>query len=64
MTPLERMQGIVAGHLDDIKALFKPGIKIAVMVRTPGAPDRDFIMTDDTDAELIAMINRRMGGKP
>lgn len=59
MTPLEIVQHDVSDYLDDIKNLFKPGVKIAVLVRTLGYPERDFMMTDDTYDELIAMIERR-----
>ena len=54
----------VAGHMNDIKSLFKPGVKIAVMVRTPGFPDRDFLMTDDGTDELIDMLQRRKVAGP
>ena len=64
MTPLERAQDIVAGYLDEIRTVFKPGIKITVLVRTPNEPGRDFIMTDDTEADLTAMIARRMKATP
>lgn len=59
MTPLEIVQSEVSDHMDKIKAMFKSGVKIAVLVRTPGHPTRDFMMTDDDSAELIAMIERR-----
>ncbi len=45
--------------MDEIKRLFKPGAKITVMVRFPGFPTRDFMMTDDVSDELRAMIERR-----
>jgi hypothetical protein len=56
---LGEVQEIVAVHMDEIARLFKPGVKIAVLVRTPGFPDRDFMMTDDATSELIAMVERR-----
>lgn len=59
MTPLEVVQNDVSDYMDGIKKLFKPGVKIAVLVRTPGYPERDFMMTDDTTGELAAMIERR-----
>lgn len=59
MTPLEMVQRDVSDYMDDIKNLFKPGVKIAVLVRTPSYPERDFMMTDDTTEELMAMIERR-----
>ena len=61
---LAEVQEEVSGYMDEIIRLFKPGAKIAVLVRSPEFPDRDFIMTDDDLDELISMISRRktMGG--
>lgn len=56
---LSEVQAEVAAHMDDIVSLFKPGVKITVMVRTPGFGERDFMLTDDTIAELRAMLDRR-----
>lgn len=56
---LVEVQEDVSGYLDKIIRLFKPGAKIAVLVRSPGSPDRDFMMTDDDLDELISMISRR-----
>lgn len=56
---LDELRDEVAGHMDEIVALFKPGVKITVVVRTPGFPDRDMLMTDDDLAEVRAMIERR-----
>lgn len=50
----------VAASMDRIKTGFKPGVKITVLVRTPDYPDQDFLMTDDTDTEIMAAIERRM----
>jgi hypothetical protein len=56
---IDEVQQIVAGHMDDILKCFKAGTKIAVLCRTPGFPERDFVMTDDDLSELSAMIDRR-----
>jgi hypothetical protein len=56
---LQEVQEEVAEHMNAIIALFKPGVKIAVLVRTPGFPTRDFAMTDDDPDELIKMLERR-----
>ena len=45
--------------LDEIRGLFRPGVKITLAVRSPEAPDRDFLMSDDDLAEVAAMIERR-----
>lgn len=49
----------VGGCMNEIKLLFKQPAKITVMVRRPGFPDQDFMMTDDNMNELRAMIDRR-----
>lgn len=42
-----------------IRDVFKPGVKLTVLVRTPGNPTYDFMMTDDDLAEVSAMVERR-----
>lgn len=59
MSALEEVQQVVSDHMDSIVRCFKPGVKITVLVRTPGFPGRDFMMTSDDHSELIAMIERR-----
>jgi hypothetical protein len=59
MSTLVEAQEEVSGHMDQISRLFKPGSKISVFVRSPGYPDRDFIMTNDNLDELTTMIARR-----
>jgi hypothetical protein len=51
----------ISGHMDEILGLFKPGAKITVIVRFPGLPDRDLIMSDDELEEVIAACRRRNG---
>lgn len=50
----------VSEHMDAILGCFKPGCKITVLVRTPGYPDRDFMLTSDDPKEAIALIERRV----
>lgn len=57
-------QKVVAGAMDDILAIFKPGARITVMVRRPEHPERDFLMTNDELAEAAALIQRRMEAGP
>ena len=59
MSALQEVQEIVSDHMDKIKKLFKPGTKITVLVRTPGFGERDFMMTDDENPEIAAMVERR-----
>lgn len=59
LSPLEQAKANVADHMDAILKNFVPGAKIAVLVRRPGEPTRDFMLTDDDPDELISMIQRR-----
>lgn len=56
---LVRVRDNVAASMEDIVRMFKPGVKITVLVRTPGKPTADFMMTDDQPGEIIAMVERR-----
>lgn len=51
---------IISDHMDEILSLFKPGAKIAVVVRYPGHPERDLVMTNDLLGEIIGCLQRRM----
>lgn len=59
MTRLEEIQNTVAGHMDDIKSMFKAEAKITVLVRLPENPEADFLMTDDDLGEAVAALQRR-----
>lgn len=61
---LKYVQMCVSSHMEKIVGHFKRGAKIAVLVRSPGFPDRDFMMTDDTIPELRAMLDRRAMQQP
>jgi len=56
---LKETQESIGRMMEAIVAHFAPGVKITVMVRSPGYPDRDFMMTDDDPAEVAAMLQRR-----
>lgn len=56
---LAQVQEAVARHMDDIADYFKPGVKITVIVRSPGFPERDFVMTTDTLGLAITALRRR-----
>lgn len=59
MSRIEEVGYLIADHMDEILALFKPGAKITVLVRAPGYPERDLCMTSDELPEVAAMIERR-----
>lgn len=56
---LEDVKHVTADAMDAILKCFKSGSKITVFVRTPGFPDRDFCMTDDSLPDVAEMIERR-----
>jgi hypothetical protein len=62
--PLARVGDEISDHMDAIMQLFKPGAKITVIVRRPGQPGQDFIMSDDELEEAIACLRRRNGEPP
>lgn len=61
---LSRVGDEIGVHMDEIVGLFKPGAKITVIVRFPGLPDRDLIMSDDELEEVIVACRRRNGMPP
>lgn len=48
----------VSACMDDILTAFTPGGKITVLVRRPGEPTQDFMLTNDDIAEARAMLDR------
>lgn len=57
---VQRMHAAVSAALEDISALFKPGIKLTFIARTPGNPEGDVLIGDDDDPlELIELVRRR-----
>jgi hypothetical protein len=64
MTSLESTQAEVSRLMNQILDHFKPGRKITVLVRTPGEPAQDFMMSNDDLAEATKMIQRRMEAAP
>lgn len=60
MTDLDHVSQLVAEHMDEILALFKPGKKITVLVRSPDNPEGDFCLSNDDLTEVAAMVARRL----
>jgi hypothetical protein len=58
---LEHARDEISDHMDAIVALFKPGVKITVLVRTPSHPDgsRDLLMTSDTIGAIVKALRHR-----
>jgi predicted small metal-binding protein len=56
---VEEVSKRINDHLNEILTLFKPGVKLTFLARTPGKPDCDFLMTADDLNEVEATIKRR-----
>ena len=56
---LRNAQQFVADAMDQNLMRFKPGAKIAVLVRRPPQPDQDFMMTNDMIGEMVELLKRR-----
>ncbi len=48
-----------AQHLTDIQSLFQRNSKITCIVRLPGNPEADFVLTSDELPEAMAVLERR-----
>lgn len=60
MASLEDVHDVISQVTDRrIKPLFKPGVKVAVIIRTPGHEGREVIVTDDDLNEVRAVVIRR-----
>lgn len=51
-------------HLEQISQLFKDGAKVTLIVRTPGFPERDVLLSDDTLEGANEVIERTKTRKP
>jgi hypothetical protein len=56
---LDEVKGEIAWHLDEIKPLFKPGVKLTILVRNPHIDEADIFLTDD-DIDLAVKSIRRL----
>ena len=56
---LSSVTDFVAETMDSITGRFKPGARVAVIVRLPGNDEADFMLTNDTPVEIGLLIARR-----
>ena len=56
---LEHVREECSEHLDAIAELFKPGVKLTLIARTPDNDDADFVLTCDDLPEAIKALKRR-----
>jgi len=45
---------------DEDESLFKEDVRLTLLARTPGEPERDFVLTRDQLPDLVEMLRRRM----
>jgi len=58
---LEHTYNTVNQMLNEIAPFFKPEVKLTLIARTPGHPDRDFMLSIDDLNEVQKVIQRRIG---
>lgn len=58
---LELVRSRCSEHLNLVADMFKPNAKLTLLVRQPGFPDQDFMMTNDSLDEAISMLERSKG---
>jgi hypothetical protein len=51
-------------YLEQITALFKPGVKVTLIVRRPDFPEQDYMLGDDTIDGAIEVLERCKARKP
>lgn len=59
MTDLGRLKDNIAQDLLDIERMFRPGVKLTLVARRPGAPDQDIVVTGDDLSEVIETLQIR-----
>lgn len=55
---VEHTRRRVGGLLEEVALCFKPGVKLTLLVRTPGNDAADFAMTNDDHAEIVKAVER------
>lgn len=66
-TPEERLRRVheeVTAALDDLSGLFLPGHVLTFVMRTPGHPGRDMLVTEDPDIKALVETIRRLKLRP
>jgi hypothetical protein len=55
---LDKLHADIAEHLESIKAMFKDGAKITLIVRNPNLKDGDVLLTDDVVNEAVKALRK------
>lgn len=56
---LQMTKTVAAAKMNEVKAMFKDGAKLTLLVRIPGNDEADFLLTDDQIDEAIKVLTRR-----
>jgi hypothetical protein len=51
-------------HLEQIESLFKAGAKVTLIVRQPSDPEQDFMLSSDTLAGAMEVLERSKARAP
>lgn len=54
----------MAFHLDEIAKLFKADVKLTLLVRHPGKPERNAYLSDEADIEPVVEALRELFTNP
>lgn len=61
---LKLVQLRISDHLEKMENMFRPGVKVTFLARTPGNDEADFVMTNDDLSDAInALERRKLAGK-
>jgi hypothetical protein len=53
---LKKLHAEIANHCGQVARLFRPGVKVTILVRSPAEGDADVLVTDDQiDAAIAAL---------
>ena len=51
------LHATLSDRLERIAALFRPGVRLTLIVRVPGNPDGTTYLSDDNVADVLSAIN-------
>lgn len=60
---MEELRLQIAEHVIEISELFKPGVKVSVIVRVPWLENGSVVVTDDSLEEISTALAKLGGGK-
>ena len=55
---IDRIREDVIHHLEALESWFTPDCKLTFIMRKPGNPEADLVITGDSEDELIAVLER------